>query len=299
MRTSPSSAPLALQNGSLLAIWARARELPLSNSKCGTVPLFITDEEDSFGGLLMLLLLWTVTWCAIWLFCALLAKGFVHLLPPSSKERENSAFYVGQKIAMTLKALVVAGMCNVGLYDNWGQPLAVKLAGNPIPEVAGVLFTSAEAADLLMSGAWGFLDPEHIAHHLVHILLGLLIRSSCVPGFTACILMAQETSSVFLNYYLLMRHRSRAHITTLAAQALFALCFYAWRLGIGTYGTYQYLVHAHASVIVAAPPMPLWKSYTLCASLVAATLLQWYWGVTIARGLVRMLSGSKPAAKQA
>ena len=135
---------------------------------------------------------------------------------------------------------------------------------------------------------YGFLDNEHIVHHVIHIVLGLIIRGKCGPAFTAAILMAQETSGIFLNYFLLMRYRAPSHWSVLGAQALFALAFFIWRLGLGTWGTLAYWRDF--------PPAPSAYSHnlaiTLGVALVLATVLQWYWGIFIVRSVKRALTPS-------
>ena len=116
------------------------------------------------------------------------------------------------------------------------------------------------------------------------VLLGFLIRSNCAPALTASILMAQETSGVALNYYLLMRHRSPHHWSVLTSQICFTLCFYIWRLLIGTYGTYHYLYYAGQHLPAEFPDV---AARALGIALVVASVLQWYWGLNILRRVVR------------
>jgi len=258
---------------------------------CGSVPWF-----QAPNGLPWLLAQHSAAWCALWLLCGGIAALFLMpLLPRSTKAHENHPCYVGQKLAIYVKVLLVGGLANIVLYDLRGLP-AASIYGSYAPiEVAGVVFTASEIADLVMSGCFGFLDAEHIVHHIIHIILGLLIRGECAPAFIAAVLMAQETSGLFLNYYLLMRHRAPTHPTVVLSQALFAVAFFIWRLGIGTYGTYHFLVHAGTHL---PPAFPGWKAVSLGTALVAASVLQWYWGVFIVKSVARKLFPS-PAPQKA
>ena len=100
-----------------------------------------------------------------------------------------------------------------------------------------------------------------------------------------------------LNYYLLMRHRAPDHWSTRAAQVAFAGAFFLWRLLVGTYGTYHFVYHARDHL---PADIPSAQARLLGASLVAANVLQWYWGVTIGKMAARVLrahaGGSKAKA---
>ena len=261
--------------------------LYVAGGKCGDVPYFDT-ETDSPMEVLMLLGRFIVAWCIVWLACGLFAKAvLMPRIPASTKPRENSAFYVGQKLAAEIKVVLVAGIANVAIYKLWTyEPWSrdVEFGGYPLIEVAGVLFTSFETADLILCVAFGFLDKEHIIHHIIHIALGLLIRINCAPALTASILTAQETSGFFLNYYLLMRYRNPKGV--LKAQALFALSFFVWRLLIGPAGTIHYLTYSADHLPTA---FPSGAAQLLGGALVLASVLQFYWGWAIIKMVLRKL----------
>ena len=103
--------------------------------------------------------------------------------------------------------------------------------------------------------------------------------------------MAQETSGVALNYYLLMRHRSPHHWSVLPSQVCFTLCFYIWRLIIGTYGTYHYLYYAGEHLPGEFPDV---AARALGIALVVASVLQWYWGLNILRVVFTKVTGKTP-----
>ena len=84
-----------------------------------------------------------------------------------------------------------------------------------------------------------------------------------------------------LNFYLLVRHRMPDHISILLSQIVFASCFLVWRLILGTYGTYHYLVYSGQFLPGAFPGG---RAHTLSIALVLASALQWFWGV----GIIKM-----------
>ena len=294
---------------------------------------FFATPSDSFSDSVALLLQWTGLWILVWYSCACIAWIFLmHRLPPSSKAHENRAVYVGQKLAGTLKVLAVAALANAGLAEGWRLPPAEQFGGSLLGELAGVIFTSFELCDLLLAGAHRFLDAEHVFHHVVHIVLGLVIRGNCGPTFTACVLLAQETSGIFqghthgalphrapctrctadpvhhvrgtgifLNYFLLMRHRAPDHPSVPLSFACFALAFFFYRLLLGTYATLHYAMH-YRDVLLGPTPATTtarayaeapWQAHLVLLALMAGTCLQWWWGVVIARGAARKLKGSK------
>jgi hypothetical protein len=280
-----------------LSAWlsaARTLPPPPTRGMCGDLPYFQTDETDSAESQAWMHLRITALWIIIWLLCGFIAKTFIYSrLPRSTKAHENHPFYVGQKLNQTLKVLVISGLANVAMYDMWSIPVWQQYCCLGAADVAGVLFTTSEIADLLLSGAYGFLQKVDVGHHVVHIVLGVLIRGNSGPSFIAAILMAQETSGIFLNYFLLMRNRAPSHWSVPVSFLGFAICFLVWRLGFGTYGTLHYLTHARDSLGPHYPPL---HARIIGGCLVAASLLQWYWGVEIVRSVVSKFSNKGGAA---
>ena len=86
----------------------------------------------------------TLIWMLVWYACALPAKLFLlPALPPSSVASENRGVYVGQKLAATLKVLVVASLANVtavvltaaaGLQWWWGWSIVQNLLRGSQPK---------------------------------------------------------------------------------------------------------------------------------------------------------------------
>lgn len=50
---------------------------------------------------------------------------------------------------------------------------------NDAAEIAGAYFTSFEIVDLVLGSLHGLMDKEYIIHHVLHIVLGVLIRGLC------------------------------------------------------------------------------------------------------------------------
>ena len=163
---------------------------------CGHQRFFETASE-SHAEIFFLVGGYSLMWTALWLACGGACKWLLcPLLPKASRHFENHHMYVGQKLVAALKCALVAAIANVGLHALWtSEPWSRtnEFGGYPMAEVAGVLFTSFETADLVLCVAYRFFDLEHVLHHVIHIFLGTLMRRSCAPAFTALILMAQET----------------------------------------------------------------------------------------------------------
>ena len=228
--------------------------------------------------------LWGVLWLACGVFCKFVVVPY---LPASSKPHENHSMYVGQKLVAEIKSLFIACAANHLLYTLFIEETSreFELGGYPPGEPYGILVTAFEIADLVLCLAFGFFTTEHVVHHLIHIGVGTLCRVNHAPTLTALIVMAQETSGLPLNYFLLMRHRiSHSHWSIHAAQIAFATTFAIWRLGLGTYGTYHFVRFSPAHL---PPTFPTWHARALGTALVFGSVLQWYWGVTIFRMVTR------------
>merc|ERR1712070_1221679 len=94
--------------------------------------------------------------------------------------------------------------------------------------------------------------------------------------------MAQETSTPFLNVFVLSRNRMpRGHWLPTISFNLFAVCFVMWRIGIGTYGTLHYLMHYNTLLLLPtnAKIWEPWQAHLLAVGVVLGAVLQWMWGV--------------------
>lgn len=249
-------------------------------------------DEESLEDFFVLLLKWMGLFVIQWyVFAGLVHVFLMPRLPTSTKKHENNTVYVSQKFVAEIKSIVVSVLANIGVFQMWGQAGADVFVPNAYAELAGVIFTCFEVVDLVLGGFHGFMDRLYIAHHTIHIGLGLIIRGNCTLCFPAAILMSQETSSIFLNYYLLMRHRVD-HWSVGVSQKLFALAFFCWRNGINTYGTYHYVRHY---AFYLDETVVEWQMHFMAVLLVLACILQWYWGVEIVKSALGLKK--KPAKK--
>ncbi len=256
--------------------------------QCGSLPYFELTSGTSWEKL-VLVLRWAVGWSLLWYACALVAGVCVMpFLPPSKKPHENRWVFVGHQLMAEIKSIVISALANMTLVSGFQLPASLQLgSGNPLCEVAGILFTSYEVSILLLCMLHGLLDGEHAIHHIVHISLGFLIFFNCAPAFTAAALLGEETSGIPLYYFLLMRHRvgASSHWTVSASFVAFACCFFVWRLLVGSYGSLHYLWNYKEYVLPTS--FPNWQAHMLGAILALASVLQWYWGLSIARSFQR------------
>ena len=98
-----------------------------------------------------------------------------------------------------------------------------------------------------------------------------------------------------------MRERAPDHWSTRAAHVAFAGAFFSWPLLVGTDGamapaSYTSCTCTHGHLPADIPPA---QERLLGASLVAAKVLQWYWGVTIGKMVGRALRGHAGEQKEA
>lgn len=284
-----------------MAFWNRGRKATLDPRMaawqgygfCGHHPyaLSTSNAVETWPDFLLMLGHMCTMWVVLWYVSFALTRRFVlPLLPRSSVEHENRTVYVSQKFVATAKALLVSYWANVAVYQTWvSAEEHNELTQNVAAEIAGGYFTSFEIVDLVLGSLHGLMEKEYVVHHSLHIVLGILIRGLCSLSPIACILMSQETSSLFLSYFLLLRHRTN-HWSTIAAFVLFVVAFTFYRLGLNTYGTIRYLLNyrEHAEGI-----LPLLPLHGIAAVLLLAMVLQWYWGFFIYMNLYRKATGSK------
>ena len=166
-----------------------------SSPRCGVTRLLPVDPGaalESLPGFASAVgkvtLLWGVLWYAGILFARLVV---LKSIPSSSVATENNPIFVGQKFTAMLKVILVSGMANACLWGFQGKPLEQHFLGGPAIEIAGILFTTFELADLGLGMLHGLMDLEYVVHHVLHILLGLIIRGNCMTGLLAAVLMAQ------------------------------------------------------------------------------------------------------------
>ena len=214
--------PLAGQNLGQFAAWF-------------TTP---TERDASAVGLLYLRV--AVALALAWLACAVCAKYCVEpWLPRSSQPHENQPAFIGRHLFAAVKSAFCAYTGLVGIWHYggaaFGEPHDAFL-GRPgcatagLIEATGVMFGSFELADSILCSAHGIIDRADVLHHAVHMVVAWVIRYHCVAPFATAALLCQETSSIFLNFFLLFRNRTR-HWSNTAAFLAFALNFFVFRIG--------------------------------------------------------------------
>lgn len=275
--------------------WLRSAPASSVDSVCDAPCFFGTSSYGDTPMELVRLFSWfAALWGVLWLACGVFCKFVVvPYLPASSRPHENHSMYVGQKLVAEIKSLFIACAANHLLYTLFLEERSreFELGGYPPGEPFGIIVTAFEIADLVLCLAYGFFTTEHVLHHLIHIAVGTLCRVNHAPTLTALIVMAQETSGLPLNYFLLMRHRiAHSHWSILASQVGFASCFAIWRLGLGTYGTYHFVRFSSAHL---PSDFSTLHARALGTALVFGSVMQWYWGVAIFRMVVRTASIKK------
>jgi len=265
-------------------------------SQCGLYFPFNTvgqaGGEERLDELVFLILRLTVAWICVWYGCALMAKFMIGngLLRKSAYADENRAVAVGQSIAMQIKCIILSSLANITLMRIWWPPLDTGFECHAGSEITGVIFISAEIADLICGTIHGLLGGIDIFHHTMHIWMGLFWRGNCAGQLYGALLLAQETSGVFLNYYLLMRNRLGNHWSVLPSFGMFFISFVVYRLGLNTYGTVHYLLHYRQHM---PSRVSEWQAHVVAVCTVSGAILQWYWGGMIVQKAYAQLFGKK------
>ena len=266
---------------------------PPLGSQCGLLLLFQTSDNETTVELAMLLVRWALFWGLLFYSCVGLIAGLSLRIPKSSIASENNILNVGEILTCLIKNCVVGPGATMALLMQWQEAPTTYFGGHPVPANLGVMFTSFEIASLMWGSLHGLHGKVMIIHHLIYICAGLLIRSNCCMQLYASMLMAQETSSIFLQAFTFLRHRcEERHWSIVLSFSLFALTFVIYRLGLATFGTAHYLWyyrdHSPARI-------PMWQAHVLAMIMTLGMVLQWYWAAQIGNKLKRMVSGKKQA----
>jgi hypothetical protein len=267
--------------------------------ECGVgVPLFLT-EADSPEEIALLELRWAARYLVLWLALGAVARAcLVGRLPASKYKTEEMPLCMAQHIAGIIKCCVLIPTSNIAMYYFLTQPVAAGHLAYRMAEVAGVTVLASELADTLMIIVNRKLSVANFLHHSLYLAIGSLIRLNCaqvpVLAIATAGLVTQETSSVFLNWFLLWRNRGLDDAWYVKGSFIcFTLCFFVWRLGMGSYVTFYYLTHMGD----VPSGMPTWQVNLLGGAMVLGSGLQWYWGVfSITAKLAQHMPG-KPKAK--
>lgn len=192
----------------------------------------------------------------LWIvFLLLIWKGFHSVtFPPSSRLHENNPEYTSQKLCMTIKSISIVALTLWGFWDVSYLFYAASL------------FVAAEAVDFYMSRT--VLTKLYVLHHVLHILM--VFAAPCRFIHTSQVLFMQETSSIFLNPYLLIRFRGYNNITLV--RNIFLFTFVCCRLIVPT--MFFFLTTEFYPVYNAKERAFVW-------AYMFGNALQWWWGVTM------------------
>lgn len=208
---------------------------------------------------------WALVWACARPLANDLAKDIAKELPPSGKKNEDDAF-VGQKLHAWGKSVAVVALVTGPLLSMCARGrLEEDGIAHPAVEVAGVLFTSFEVADVFL----GRMTPTFLLHHAAYAWVGLAILKDCRLAFLASSLLLQELSGVFLGPLLVLRHRMSVPRLSRA----FALSFALTRLVIAPFVTLHHFRTREPGL-----DRPL-----VDAALCVGTLLQLRWAARLRR----------------
>ena len=210
-------------------------------------------------------------WIAIWVLGWGVAAEFVpHCLPASSKEHENAPNWVAQCTLAFLRSVFVAvGALVAGHHER-------------ILDHCGFSFFAFEIVDLVIGSVFKLHTVDMLLHHTVHIAAGGLIWFNGLYTL-ARPMMTQEMSSIFLNMWMLGRHRGPPGKSDWLF-VCFALAFAIFRLGIGSMACLDfYRGGTHP---------------TLGYLVLGGAGFQWYWGYTISLKVYQQITAGAEDHKQ-
>lgn len=267
-----------------------------------------THELMALGIVSVLLVL---MWLAIFYTASSTYTRWNSSWPASTKPHENSQYWGAWYVMGTIHAIVVSCICVPAVFALWDAPQAIQFAhtenvGFCSPGVneaaydvtashnllwvlvavafAGLFFTCFICVDLVIALRHSLASWDYIIHHAIFIFAGQMIRGYCMMPFNAAMLMAMETSTPFLNYYLYFRNRqgyNKKYVEI--ASHLFAGSFFVFRVGINTYGAYylwRQFDHSMPSIV------PQWQQWFLLIAISAGAAIQWFWAYKIINSII-------------
>mmetsp|Transcript_53673 Transcript_53673/g.143566 ORF Transcript_53673/g.143566 Transcript_53673/m.143566 type:complete len:471 (-) Transcript_53673:559-1971(-) len=238
-------------------------------------------------------------WIALWLvlFYGLSYTEFlwIRLLPASTRGNLSSRYISARNILGIGHALFVTCLALpifLSLPERMWFATSNHLATCAYPDgpesiaTAGMAFTAFTAADIFISVVHGPITLDYMAHHLIFLVAGLIMRGNCVLPFNAAILLSMEASTPFLNLLLLVRHRTATLLPKLVGM-LFTICFVFFRLILNVYGIL--VLWRHRSTALPAS-LPLWQGWILLSIIAAGAGVQFFWFPTVTRMFCRGMS---------
>mmetsp|Transcript_49449 Transcript_49449/g.115630 ORF Transcript_49449/g.115630 Transcript_49449/m.115630 type:complete len:329 (-) Transcript_49449:19-1005(-) len=255
------------------------------------------------------LTLWTIAWLLLFYIFSFTASTWMAGLADSRKKHENCRFWCGRTLLGIIHAIVVSIIAFPGMFLLLGASPYVQFAhSNDISDCqpdasdprladwrvlgmlvayAGLLFTAFILADVIVTCVHRLGSWDYVLHHVVFLLAALIIRVHCILPLNSAMLLAMETSTPFLNFVMLLRHRplesSWLSTALVPAGLLFVVLYFIFRLIFGFWGVMLLWENRWRLDI---PKVQLWF---LEASVATGFVLQLYWLPSIARVFINKL----------
>tara|TARA_B100001094_G_scaffold332918_1_gene407292 strand:- start:867 stop:1538 length:672 start_codon:yes stop_codon:yes gene_type:complete len=198
----------------------------------------------------------------------------IKYLPISNKKHENNKLIITHNLISSFKGLIVSTLSNYGIIIIWNNDNLIYNE-NIYIYLSGIIFTSYEFVDLIFGLYNRLHDSTMIIHHIIHFVLGIIMIINCGPVFNAAILLSQETSTIFLGIYSIMKNRYSNHYITNYLFYLFTLNFLFFRICLGTYGIY-YFINNYNKI---SNYLPYIQLNFMFFSILIGVILQFNWAI--------------------
>jgi len=278
-------------------------------------------ERTGWGSLALSSAAFMLAWLAVFYFLALRQPRTSW--PKSSKEFENDKYWCARIWVGVLHSIVVTMLALPSFFVFVLSPHIVQFSASHsvawcTPDhsealemtslqdlslrataFAGLAFTTFTCADVIISslhGLWGHWD--YMVHHAAFIVAGVIIRSHCMLGYNASILLAMEASTPFLQYMLFFRHRGpRFEGRVTICGGIFFLLFVLFRLILNTYGAlllwrYSYGAFTAYGATDVPAHVPSWQVWFVLIAVSLGAVVQFFWFPRILKIFIRKLCPS-------
>ena len=165
-----------------------------------------------------------------------------------------------------------------------------------------VWFGTYLALDMVLATVHRFMDRETFIHHCIFGAVCFIMFRQTTAPLVGSALLAQELSTPALNIFQLLRgYRGVDSLATQLAFGVFALSFFALRVGLNIAVVALFLREVQRTFF--GPPgasallYPPVEQAVLAVVLVGGCALQLYWATTIAKKIVAVLAGGVDKAK--
>lgn len=291
--------------------WIRQAEVgkdPVGVASESFVDNDVEIDPDGYWMLIVSYVAWTLAWIILFFLIRHIQHIWLQRFPRSDFSRENDENWCARNVLGMIHATLISvvsvpvmvvlltappivqfgatphlGTCKITHDMPWS--LASWTAAGESVAMAGMAFTTFTVADVFVSSAYRINSWEYCLHHTVYVAAGLLMRSNCMLPLTASILLSMETSTPFVNYYMLMVHRDRAkyYNSLTAAGIIFLVLFLTFRIVLNTYGA----VYLCLNFDVAVPPwVPDWQLWLIIGAVIIGAIVQYVWLFPVMRQAV-------------